>query len=266
MVVDESRRPGEPIPTIELLGVRFARLEAPAVLDEIERLYERDEPALVFHANAHTLNLATEDLSYRAVLRRADMVLNDGKGVLLGARLKGSSLPADLNGNYVGPLLLERAARRGWPVFLLGARPGVARRAADELVRRRPGLRVAGTRDGYFTAAEESHVVSQIRASGAGLLLAGLGNPRQERWLERCLEGTGARLGVGVGAFIDFQAGEIARAPAWMNRAGLEWVHRLGLDPRRMWRRYLLGNPLFLARALGDRRASRRGGIGPRSL
>ena len=112
---------------------------------------------------------------------------------------------------------------------------------------------VAGTRDGFFSPEDEPKVIAQIRASGAGLMLVALGNPKQEQWLDRCLGDTGARLGVGVGAFFDFQAGEVPRAPSWVNRAGLEWAFRLALEPSRMWRRYLVGNPAFLARVLRER-------------
>lgn len=241
------------IPTIEILGIPFARLDTAAALDEVDRLYERDEPAMVVHANVHTVNLAAEDRAYRDILRSADIVLNDGKGVMLGARLLGERFPDDLNGNFFTPLLLQRAATRGWPVYLLGAKPGVADRAAVVLRDQIPGLEVVGVRDGHFAPHEEDDVVAAIRASGTGLLLVGMGNPLQERWLDRRLRDTGARLGVGVGAFLDFLTGEIARAPGWMQRAGLEWVHRLVKEPKRMWKRYLVGNPKFLARVLRSR-------------
>jgi exopolysaccharide biosynthesis WecB/TagA/CpsF family protein len=119
-------------------------------------------------------------------------------------------------------------------------------------------LKIVGTRDGYFSEDEEAEVIDEVRSTGAQLLLVALGNPKQEMWLHRNLEATGVRLGIGVGRFVDFQAGEIRRAPAWMNRLGLEWVHRLVLEPRRMWRRYLLGNPLFVTRVLRSRFADRR--------
>ena len=241
-------------PTIEILGVPFARLDPGAALDQVERLYERELPAVVAHANVHTLNLAVEDPSYREVLRSADMVLNDGKGVMLGARLLGERFPADLNGNFFTPRVVERAARRGWPVYLLGAKPGVSTKLSEALLARHPGLRIVGSRDGYFTPDEADEVVAGIRDSGAGLLLVGMGNPHQERFLHRHFAATGARLGIGVGAYFDFQTGEVARAPVWMNRYGLEWMHRLALDPKRMWRRYLVGNPAFIGRVLRQRR------------
>lgn len=235
----------------------FARLDARAAIDALEDLHDADAPALAAHANVHTVNLACADPAYREVLRRADVVLNDGKGVMLGARLLGSSFPADLNGNFVTPLLLQRAADKGWPTFFFGAKPGVADRAATLLQGRYTGLKVVGTRNGYFSSGEEGEISEQIRSSGATLLLAGMGNPMQERWLDRHLAATGVRLGVGVGAFFDFQTGEIQRAPGWMNRAGVEWVHRLFKEPKRMWRRYLIGNPQFLLRVLASRVRSR---------
>jgi len=236
-------------PALQVLGVRVARLDPAAALSEIERLYEKGTPASVVHVNAHTLNLAAEDPSYRAVLNSAGLVLNDGKGIMLAARLQGSRFPADLNGNFFGPRLLELAASRGWPVFFLGAAPGIAESAARRLTDRIAGLRVVGVRDGHFGREQDAEVAEEVRATGAGLVLVALGNPLQERWLHRWLPATGARLGTGVGAFFDFQAGAVQRAPGWMNRLGLEWAHRLVLEPRRMWRRYLVGNPLFLVRA-----------------
>jgi exopolysaccharide biosynthesis WecB/TagA/CpsF family protein len=236
-----------------MFGIDFARLDAGSALDRIEQLAGSDPPVFVLHANAHTVNLAHADPAYHAVLERADLVLNDGKGVMMGAVILGTPFPQDLNGNYFTPLLLRRAAEKGWSVFFFGARPGVAERAAAELRREIPGLEIAGVRDGYLPPGREEELLQTIRDSGAALLLVGLGNPRQELWLDRYLDKTGARVGAGVGAFFDFQARAIPRAPDWMNRTGLEWLYRLVLEPGRLWRRYVVGNPLFLWRALRER-------------
>ena len=243
--------------TVEVLGVPVARLTAAAAREELIRLYEQDRPALVAYANAHTLNLASRDSGYREVLRGADIVLNDGAGLAIAGRVVGRPFPATLNGTDFNPQILEEAASRGWPVYFLGARPGVAEEAARRLAGRIPGLRVAGTRDGYFAPSEADAIARSIAAAGAGLLMVAMGNPLQETWLNRHLEATGARLGVGVGAFLDFTAGAVRRAPGWMNRLGIEWVYRLLQEPRRMWRRYVLGNPLFLARVLKARLSRR---------
>jgi exopolysaccharide biosynthesis WecB/TagA/CpsF family protein len=212
---------------------------------------------MVAHANVHTLNLTVEDPAYREVLRAADMVLNDGKGVMLGARLLGDRFPADLNGNVFTPLVVQRAADRGWPVYLLGAKPGIAERLVAVLRQEHPQIDIVGHHHGHFSAEEEPDLVVEIRERGTGLLLVGMGNPYQERFLSRRLSETGARLGVGVGAYFDFQTGTVQRSPQWMSDHGLEWVHRLVMEPKRMWKRYLVGNPAFIGRVLKQRRSHR---------
>jgi exopolysaccharide biosynthesis WecB/TagA/CpsF family protein len=239
--------------TSEVLGVPIARLDPGTALDETQRLYEDAAPAMLAYVNAHTLNLATTDSSYAEVLKKAALVLNDGKGVLLAGVILGRRFPADLNGNLFTPLLVEYAAASGWSIYILGARPGVADRVANVLKAKHPGLAIAGTMHGHFSPAEEDDVVRKIKDTNPGLLLVGMGNPLQERFLARRLSDTGARLGLGVGAYLNFQVGEISRAPGWMNRIGIEWVHRLLKEPRRMWRRYLLGNPLFVWRVIRSR-------------
>ena len=239
--------------TIEILGVPVARLTATEALQRIEGLYERDKPALVAYVNAHTLNLASRDAGYRAVLDKADLVLNDGSGVALAARINGARFPENLNGSDFNPRIVELAANRGWPVYLLGSGPGVAERAAERLSALYPGLKIAGTHGGYFPPEAAGAVAEAVRETGAGLVMVAMGNPLQELWLSRYLEATGARLGVGVGAFFDFTTGQVPRAPAWMNRWGIEWVYRLAQEPARMWRRYVVGNPAFLWRVMKAR-------------
>lgn len=251
------------IPTIDIFDVPIACLSVGEALVEVDRLYQEEAPALVAYANAHTLNLASRDSEYRAVLKRAEMVLNDGAGLGLAARMYGRHFPANLNGSDFNPLILALAAERGWPTFFLGARPNVAETAAYRLQERIPDLEVAGTHNGYISPGLDYKVAERIRASGAGIIMVAMGNPLQELWLDQYLPQTGARLGVGVGAFFDFESGTATRAPRWMNRVGAEWLYRLGREPQRLWKRYLLGNPLFLARVakerLGSHRTARQG-------
>jgi exopolysaccharide biosynthesis WecB/TagA/CpsF family protein len=241
------------IPSIELMGLRLASLSPESALAEVVRLYEREAPAQVAFVNTHGLNLAWDDRSFGKLLRKCDLVLNDGKGVMLAARLVRRRFPADLNGNFFSPLVLHLAAQKGWPVFLLGAKPGVAAQAAEVFRSRIDRIDIVGTRDGYFKPDEEDEIIQSIRDSGAGILFVAMGNPEQERWIDRCLDKTGVRIAFGVGALFDFQTGIVKRAPEWMNRAGFEWLHRLGKEPRRMWRRYIIGNPRFIARVLRSR-------------
>jgi N-acetylglucosaminyldiphosphoundecaprenol N-acetyl-beta-D-mannosaminyltransferase len=239
--------------TIEILGVPVARLTAAEALQRIEGLYERDKPALVAYVNAHTLNLASRDAGYRAVLDKSDLILNDGAGVGLAARMQGKSFPENLNGSDFNPRIVELAAAKGWALYLLGAGAGVAERAGEELARRYPGLKVVGSHEGYFSSDEGPKIAQAIKDSGANIVMVAMGNPLQELWLSRHLEETGARIGIGVGAFFDFTVGVVPRAPAWMNKLGIEWIYRLLQEPGRMWRRYIVGNPAFLWRVIRSR-------------
>jgi exopolysaccharide biosynthesis WecB/TagA/CpsF family protein len=265
-IADATLAPEQDLSVLELLGVPIVTGE-PAVVRRalLERCQMADGAIRVAYANAHTLNLAASDEAFRRTLNRFDFVLNDGSGVALAARLKGLRLPANLNGSDFTPALLEIAAELDWPVYLLGSRPGVAETAAANLREAIPGLEVAGARDGYFEPGDGPAVAAAIRASGAKLLVVAMGNPLQERWVDEHLEETGAHLGVCVGAFLDFSAGRVRRAPRWMNVVGVEWLFRMAQEPRRMWRRYLVGNPLFVARVLREAARDRRRALEPPS-
>ena len=256
--------PERPAPSdaeLDVLGVRVHMLDETAALGRIEQLHDVGPPGLVSYVNPNTVNLTFRDPAFVATLACADLRLADGFGIRIAARRQGVRVPAILNGSDFNAAVLRRAAARGWPVFLLGGQGPVAERAAQRLSERIAGLRVVGTQHGFFTDGESDAVVDRVRASGASVLMVALGQPRQEQWLARHLERTGARVGLGVGGFLDFSAGAVRRAPAWMNRAGLEWTYRLAQEPRRLAHRYLIGNPVFLARVL--RPAARNGRLAP---
>ncbi|GAB2936926.1 hypothetical protein GCM10027047_37040 [Rhodococcus aerolatus] len=237
---------------VAVLGVGVPVLSTPQALDRVSSMVERGAPGAIAFANAHLLTLASTDPGVRDVLRRCALVLNDGAGVSWAARAKGSEFTENLNGTDFTPLLLERAAERGWRVALLGAAPGVAERAAVALRQRLPGLRVCYADHGYFDLERSERVAAQVRASRPHLLLVAMGNPRQERWLDEHLPATGATVGLAVGAFLDFAAGEVARAPRWVRAVHLEWAFRLLLEPRRLFARYVIGIPVFRARVRRD--------------
>jgi len=235
--------------SVDILGVGITSAPAADVLADIDRHVSSGDPLFIAFANANTLNLASLSTYYRAVLNRAGLILNDGVGVALAARMKGRRFPENLNGTDFTPRLLALAAARGWNVYLLGGTDGTASEAAANLCRQIPNLRVVGTHHGYVSTDKTTEVIDGIRAAKSDVVVVGMGNPAQEYWLAANLGATGAQIGIGVGAFLDFAAGRVARAPGWLRRARLEWVWRLGIEPRRLWRRYLVGNPLFLYRA-----------------
>lgn len=203
----------------------------------------------VFFLNAHCANIRAGNASYAAALARADYVLPDGIGVELAARMQGRRLAANLNGTDLTPRLLRLAARWGMSVFLIGGTPGTADAAAQRLCLDIPGLRIAGTRDGFAGAARPEEAIDEINASGADIVLVAMGVPQQELWIDEHRHLIDAPLVLGVGALFDFLAGNVRRAPAWVRRRRMEWAWRLAMEPRRLAKRYLVGNAAFLARA-----------------
>lgn len=231
---------------IRLFGLDVISAEGREV---IARLLTPGSQARVAFLNAHCANIAARNSSYADALATADMVLPDGIGVEIAARMLGDGFAENLNGTDFTPALLREAALRGKSVFLLGGRPGVAEDAARNLCRAIPGLRIAGTRDGYDGIADETATFAAINKARPDILLVALGVPAQDVWLARNAHRLDAGLSLGVGALFDFLAGRVARAPAAVRRARCEWIWRLAMEPRRMAGRYLAGNASFLARA-----------------
>ncbi|WP_240705217.1 WecB/TagA/CpsF family glycosyltransferase [Pacificoceanicola onchidii] len=203
----------------------------------------------VYFLNAHCANLRARDRAYAAALARASHVLPDGIGVELAARMTGGGLTENLNGTDFTPALLREAAAAGQTVYLFGATPGTAEDAAEKLMRDIPGLRIVGTRDGYQGAQDEAAAVEAINRSGADIVIVAMGVPLQEMWIDRNRAALNAPVVLGVGALFDFLAGKVSRAPEWVRKMNLEWLWRLLQEPRRLAKRYLIGNATFLARA-----------------
>lgn len=245
LAFDTAAAVAGPLPTRPILGVPVVdattRDTVDALLDGAARR--------VYFLNAHCANIRARNAGYAAALDRADMVLPDGIGVELAARMTGDRLTENLNGTDFTPELLRAAARRGLSVFLFGAAPGTAEAAGHRLALTIPGLRIAGTRDGYAGAADSAAAVTAINASGADILLVAMGVPMQELWIDRHADRLAPRLVLGVGALFDFLAGNVRRAPLAVRKARMEWGWRLAMEPRRMANRYLVGNAVFLARA-----------------
>ena len=237
--------------TRRILDVSLPVWERTTAVSELDRHFEQDSNTVVAFANANCLNFAQTDSRLRSALGAA-LVLNDGIGVDLASRLLfGAQFPDNLNGTDFTPYYLQNTRHR-YRLYLLGGRPGIAEKAAHCLSQICPQHSVVGCRDGYFRRADDPLVARAIRACRADVLLVAMGNPDQELWLRSNLAATGCRLGFAIGALFDFMAGEAQRAPPWVRAARLEWIYRLAHEPRRLGRRYILGNPAFLARVLGQ--------------
>ncbi|SPJ32456.1 putative sugar transferase EpsL [Kushneria phyllosphaerae] len=200
--------------------------------------------------NAHCINVAARDATYRHHLQSSDLLLPDGSGMRLASKLARAPLGDNLNGTDLFPLLCEQAAARGLPLYLLGGTPGTAERAAHEMQSRYPALIVAGTQHGYFDHDQNDDVIGAINAAGPALLFVGFGVPVQENWIAEHRQAIDASVVLGVGGLFDYYAGNVVRAPALVRRVGCEWGWRLMQEPQRLASRYLIGNLLFILHAL----------------
>jgi alpha-1,3-mannosyltransferase len=237
--------------TRTILGVPIIAATAPQTVEMLDLQFERGGPARVAFANANALNIAYRNNRFRSILQNS-IVINDGIGVDIASRLLfGAAFPQNLNGTDFTPHYLQ-STRHRFRIFLLGSRLGVAERAGEYFARRCPQHVVVGCHHGHFTNDQTNEIISIIKATNADVILVAMGNPAQELWLADNLQATGCRLGFAVGALFDFVTGQSRRAPAWVRSARLEWVHRLSREPKRLWRRYLVGNPVFLLRVLGQ--------------
>lgn len=242
---------GHDLATVDLLGVRVTnatKSQAVWLMEGWVRGGDR-RAHLVFIANAHTLNLAWEDTRYRRVLDAADVVFADGTGARLAARCRGVRLWDNLVGTDLVPEFFRATAHRRYRYFLLGGRPGTPERASALLRKDFPGIEIAGSHHGYIEGNDVARVVALVNRARPDVLLVGMGNPRQELWLDRHRAVLDVPVAIGVGGLFDHWAGTLRRAPQWVRRLGAEWVQILVQQPHK-WRRYLLGNPCFVYRAL----------------
>ncbi len=231
-------------------------IDAKTALRKILDAAKAGKPLMIAFCNAHTANIASKSEAMRHALGRAT-VLNDGLGIDLASRaIYGSPFPENLNGTDFVPLLMA-SATAPLRVFLLGAEMGVAEAAAANIAQRWPDIAIAGTMHGFVRHDQSEEVLRKIEMSGANVVLVALGQPRQEIWAAEYFSRIAGPV-VCVGALLDFLAGRVPRAPALIRRLRMEWAFRLLVEPKRLWRRYLLGNIAFLGRVFGQRLSGRR--------
>lgn len=245
MIVEQRRLPT----AIDLEGVPIHPIRLHELLQWMEQQIELGMQRYVAYCNVYALNLAYSHAAFRAALQAADVVFCDGQGVRMGAALLGQHLPERFTPpDWIGQLM-ERCVARGYRVFLLGAQPGVAQQAAEQLQQRYPGLAVQA-HHGYLEPNSREHdvLIEQINRFAPQVLLVGMGMPRQELWIQSQRAQLQANMLLPVGALFDYLSQTVQRGPRWLTNNGFEWLTRLWYEPRRLWRRYLLGNPFFVYR------------------
>ncbi len=238
---------------VNVLGVGVSAIDMAQALDTIECWLARREQHYVCVTGVHGIMESQRDEALRRIHNRAGLVTPDGMPLVWLSWLNGRSHVERVYGPDLMLTCCERSVARGYRHFFYGGGEGVARRLADRLCSRYPGLNVVGTGTPPFrplSAAEDQAIVREINGAGPDIIWVGLSTPKQERWMDAHVGHLRAPVLIGVGAAFDFHAGLKKQAPRWVRQSGFEWLFRLATEPRRLWRRYLRNNPAFIGRVL----------------
>jgi N-acetylglucosaminyldiphosphoundecaprenol N-acetyl-beta-D-mannosaminyltransferase len=247
---------------LRLGAVEVDPLTLMEAVDAVDALVASGQGGYVVTPNVDHVVIASRRDDFRQAYAGASLSVADGQPIVWSSRLLGTPLPEKVSGSDLVPPLMERAARRGWRVYLIGAAPGVAELAAARLVA--SGVDVVGTSAPMIRSTldgpdpEGEAAAALVRDHRPDLVLVAFGAPKQELWMCRHRETLRPAVLLGIGATLDFVAGRIARAPRWVSRSGLEWLWRLAREPRRLWRRYLVDDPRFAAVLWRELRSRRR--------
>jgi len=238
--------------TIHLFDYPIENITKDEAVQKILQILESETYQPVYFINANCVNIAHRDQEYQNILKSNHLNLADGVGMKIASRILGNPLVDNVNGTDLFPILcrtldlLETSPR----IFLLGGLPGVAEELKDKMLERYPNLTICGTHHGHFPKKYNETIEKQILNSNADLLFIAMGVPLQEKWIDRHGANCGVKVALGVGGLFNFYSGRISRAPQWMQNLGIEWLHRLWKEPIRLWKRYLVGNVIFLLRTV----------------
>lgn len=219
---------------INVMGVGFDNLTKAEFIDRAENMLAKGQRAYCVTPNAEIVYEAVKDESFRDLLNDAGLVLPDGAGVILGAKILGTPIREKVAGIEFGEAVCQILAKTGGKAYLLGGKPGIAQLAGENLKKKYPGLTICGTADGYFK--EEAPVIAKINEAGPDVLFVCLGAPKQERFMKTHFDELNATLMLGLGGSLDGYAGTVQRAPRWMINLSLEWLYRLIKEPKRLGR------------------------------
>ena len=240
---------------VRLFDVDVDALDATGTLDRVFELVDRPTPSQHVVLNAAKVVQMASDPQLREIVRSCDLVNADGASIVWASRLLGRPVPERVAGIDLFTAIVERAASSGHGVYFLGATDEVLDEMLARFRGRFPTLRIAGSRNGYWD--DDAAVIAAVRRARPDFLFLAIPSPRKEYWLHEHLEDLGVPFVMGVGGSFDVVAGKVQRAPVWVQRAGGEWLYRLCQEPRRMWKRYLVGNTKFVALTIREWRVVR---------
>lgn len=237
---------------VTLLGMRIDRVTMDDALGLVAQYVRERIPRHILTADASMVVTAQDDTTFAAIAAQADLVTPDGAGILWATKRSGNPVTAKVSGVVLAERLVDLSRTAGYRVFFFGAAPGVAEEARARMLARYPGAQIVGHRDGFFTEADEPAVVAEIRAAKPDILLVALGIPKQEKFIARHKAALNVPVLIGVGGTFDVMSGTVQRAPMWMQNAGLEWLHRLAANPKKISKVALL--PQFVRRVLTEKK------------
>ncbi|MEM7385344.1 MAG: WecB/TagA/CpsF family glycosyltransferase [Verrucomicrobiota bacterium] len=236
-----------------LFGLNVRNVVMADAVDSIVSGALADRRERTYFINAHCINVAVNEAPYAKALTEVERLYADGSGIAIAARMAASPLVDNVNGTDLFPRLCEVAAERKCPIGLLGGEAGIAAQCAENMRARIPALEVVYVRDGFFSPEETGNVLEEANVSGAKILLVAMGVPKQELFVDQWFEWIRIPQVLAVGGLFDFYSGRRLRAPGFIRAVGMEWMVRLAQEPRRLFGRYILGNPLYLSRVLALR-------------
>lgn len=229
---------------MEFLNTKIDNLTMEESLDEIDKLIKKKNPSYVVTPNVDHIVKLEEDKEFQEVYENANLILTDGMPLIWISKIKKTPIKEKVSGSDLFPKVCELAAKKGYRLFLLGAAEGVADTAARNLEQKYDGLNVVGTYSpsyGFEKNEDEiKHIINIVREANPDILAVGLGAPKQEKFIYKYKDELNVPISLAIGASIDFEAGNINRAPKWVQKIGMEWFFRLCKEPKRMFRRYLV--------------------------
>ena len=239
-----------PVRSIKVLDVKVGLMDRHGLVDLVQALLEHKKKGWISYVNINTVNHASREPWLKEYINNSLFTYCDGVGVLLGARILGERIQERITLADCVDELCVRLEQLEVRVFFLGASDETVKKAVNAVESRFPRLRVCGSAHGYFDLSNGIDIQRQINKAKPDIVFVGMGMPRQEAWIRKNAKDVNATLFWSAGALFEFLAGTRKRCPRWMSSSGLEWLFRLCQEPARLWRRYLVGNPVFLARII----------------
>jgi N-acetylglucosaminyldiphosphoundecaprenol N-acetyl-beta-D-mannosaminyltransferase len=239
--------------TAHILGVPVDRFTSAGLSETILQIVHSRQRGWVSYINVHTIDIANQLPWYKQFISDAAIRYCDGEGVRFGAYLIGEHIPERFTLSHYIYDIAALAVEHRLSIFLLGGTPEVAELAAKQLKELYPAIQLSGYHHGFFSEQENNSVIEKINACRPDILFLGMGVPKQEEWTKENFEKLNARLVWMGGGFLDTLSGKLKRCPRWLSAHGFEWLFRLTQEPGRLWKRYLIGNPLFILRILRSR-------------